>query len=344
MEVTSLLEVKFHKGFSKKYEVSLENFKKVTHEKEPYKKDGQNGKEAYALCPLCDNAVKLLGVYKKLEKQRPHARHCTFDVDGIAEYDECRYFNCPNHRERADYVIEVRPREDMTDFNREILRLAHDYFDKCIYILGKTTGLVISAALAEKIALEYMAHPGYMTYDITRENVPYIMGLCMEGKRLENRVIRENSPIYEMLKNKKEIVLTPCSPVPNNESDVTNKTPVSDNVISTEKSGQEVVADKEQKNLPKLYKIERKESDTYLGLLFSIVNYRFVAGKTSKLREFMKLHIGIPDGEGTYKTYAEKEIEIDPFFFNKLIHSKKSFQPKKELANIADRILVFNEY
>ena len=146
-----------------------------------------------------------------------------------------------------------------------------------------------------------------------------------------------------MLKDKKEIVLTPFPPIQNNESEVTNETLMSDNAISAEKNGQEDAVDKKQKTLPKLYRIEKKESDTYLGLMFSIVNYRFVAGKTSKLREFMKLHIGIPDGKGTYKTYAEKEIEIDPFFFNKLIHFKNSPRPKKELMDIADRILVLNE-
>ena len=337
-----MIEVKFHKGFSKTYEVSLQNFKKATGGKSPYLKVENKVKKAYALCPLCDNAVKLLGVYTKLEKQRPHARHCKHDVDGIAEYDERRYSNCPNHRENADYIIEVHPQEDMTDFNREILNLAHDYFDKCIYILGKTTGLVISDALAEKIALDYMTHPGYMTYDITRENVPYIMGLCMEGKSLEKRVIRENSPIYEMLKDKEEIVLTPFPPVQNNEPGAVNQTTTSDDVIPTEKE-QEDTAEENKTNLPKLYRVEKKDSDTYLGIVFSIVNYRFVAGKASKHREFMKLHIGLPDGEGTYKTYAEKEIEVDPFLFNKLIHSKNSHRPKEKLEKIADRILVLNE-
>lgn len=309
--MTILIEVKFHKGFSKLYEVSLENFKKATKENDKYKKKGPDGNEAYAICPLCENPVKLLGVYRKLEKQRPHARHCRKSVDGLADHNEYTYQNCPNHRERADYVKEIRPLDSMSDYNREILALAHDYFDKCIYILRKTTGLVISNALAETIALDYMSHPGYMTFDITRENVPYMMGLCMTGKTLIKRVIEKDSPLYEMLKNKKEINLLPLE---NKSGAETNK---------------------------QLYRVESNIG--YLELSFDIVNYRFVAGKTSKHREFIKLHIGIPDGEGTYETYAEKEIEVDPFFFNKLIHSKNALPPRKELADIADRILVLNE-
>lgn len=196
----------------------------------------------------------------------------------------------------------------MNEFNEKILQLAHDYFDKCIYILRKTTGLVISSVLAETIAKEYMAHPGYMTYDISRENVPYIMGLCMTGKNLIKRVIEENSPLYDMIRDKKEVSLILLPPDP------------------------------KYKKSDRLYRIESNKG--YLDLSFNISRYRFASDKTSKLREYLKLHIGIPDGQGTYETYAQKEIEVDPFFFSKLIQAKKALNPKPELVDIADRILV----
>lgn len=302
-----MIEVKFHKGFSPNYRVSHENFKQITKENAPYCQNGPNGKEAYAICPLCDNPVKLLGIYTKLEKKVPHARHIKRDVEGVAEYNEYMYLKCPNHRKGADYIKEVRPLEEMTDYNREILGLAHDYFDKCIYILKKTTGLVISDALAEEIAMDYMRHPGYMTYDITRENIPYIMGLCMTGKSLVKRIIEDNSPLYHMLKDKSEVKLVPI----------------------------------ESQSTTKRYRIESNAG--FLKLSFSIVNYRFVAGKTSSLCEFMKLHVGIADGKGTYETYAEKEVKVDPFYFNKLVHSRNVFPQRKEMMDIADRILVIKE-
>ena len=121
-------------------------------------------------------------------------------------------------------------------------------------------------------------------------------------------MIEENSPLYEMLNQKKEVNLT---------------------LVET---------NHKHKSAKKLYRIE--SSNGYLGISFNITRYRYATSKTSKLREYLNLHIGIPDGRGTYETYAEKEIEVDPFYFNRLIHSPRALSPRKELVDIADRILV----
>ncbi len=147
-----------------------------------------------------------------------------------------------------------------------------------------------------------------MTYDITKQNIPYIMGICMTGKNLMNRVIEEDSPLYNMLKNKNELNLT------------------------------ELPLDENYKNNKKKYRIESKEG--YLQLSFNMTRYRFVAKTTSNYKEYITLHIGIPDGEGTYKEYAKKEIEIDPFFFNKMINSKNKIPMNEKYKEIADKYLV----
>lgn len=305
-----MIEVKFHEGISKVYNVSLENFKAVTKEQAPYFKQENGEKNAYGICPMCENPVKLLGVYARLKKQQSHARHYKHNVEDLANFNEYKYLNCPYHRKNADYVTEIRHPEEMNAFNVEILKLAHDYFDKCIYILQKETGLFISEILARAIAIEYMAHPGYMTYDITRNNVPYIMGLCMTGKNLIKRVVRKDSPLYEMLKDKHEITLVQLPTKP------------------------------EYSTSAPMYRIESNVRD--LKLSFNISRYRYTSSPDTQLREYLNLHIGIPDGEGTYKLYAQKEIEVDPFYFTRLICSKNPNIPaaKQSLVDIADEILV----
>lgn len=64
------------------------------------------------------------------------------------------------------------------------------------------------------------------------------------------------------------------------------------------------------KKVRNLYRIESKVG--YLNILFNISQYRFSSTPTSEMKEYLKLHIGIGDGHGTYKSYAEKEIEVDP--------------------------------
>ena len=78
-------EVKYRLGKTRVYEVSLKNFKELTQEKYPYMQIDSSGKVAYAICPLCENPAKLLGVYAKLEKQEPHARHIKKNITGIAD-------------------------------------------------------------------------------------------------------------------------------------------------------------------------------------------------------------------------------------------------------------------
>lgn len=305
-----MIEVKFHKGISKIYGVSKKDFAEATKEKYPYLQVSKNGKEAFGICPLCENPVKLLGVYTKLEKQNNHARHYKHNVRDLADFSEYTYLHCPYHRKKADYLREIRRNEDITDFNKEVLKLAHDYLHICIYIISKITGMVITTKLAEEIAYDYSIHPGYMTYDITRENVPYIMGTCMTGKNLVKRIIEENSPLYDILKNKKEIYLE--------------------------------LLPKKSKNPKNLYRITSRKG--YLQLSFNISNYRFSVSDTSQLREYLKLHIGIPDGTGTYDTYATKEIEVDPFLFSRLINSSEKFSYLSEdIRKIADKYLVLPE-
>ena len=295
-------EVKYHLGRSRVYEVSLKNFKEVTQEKHPYMQIEANGKTAYAICPLCENPAKLLGVYAKLEKQEPHARHINRNITGIADFNEYTYLRCPNHRKNADYVKEVRSREEATPLNFEILDLARENFDRCIYLIRKATGLVISQRLAREIAIEYMQHPGYMTSDATRENIPWIMALCMTGKGLYGRCVEEDSPLFHMLKDNKKIKLER---------------------IATE-------------GKTALWKIG--SAVDYIDLQFMISRYRFSVDKESKLHEYITLHIGTPDGEGTYKTFKTKSVEIDPFAFNRLVYAKKTYR-NKEMLEISNEIM-----
>ena len=255
-----MIEVKYHKG-NKAHEISRKDSVKATNELAPYMVVDKNGKNAYAICPLCEN---------------------------------------------PDYIMEPRRPEDMTQLNKDILQSAHDHFGECLYIISKITGLYISNNLAEKIATDYMAHPGYMTYDVTRENIPYIMGCCLTGIYIRGRVIMENSPLYNMLKNVDGIHLERLEPRENSSSKIVK------------------------------YRINEIP---YKGLIFHLMNYRFEANTTEKLKEYVTINISIPDGEGTFDTFMSQEIELDPYFFNKLIN-KGNWKANDEIQKIADKVLV----
>ena len=55
----------------------------------------------YAICPACHNPVIIVNLYvdKTIDENKNrmplHAKHCKYDVDGLATYDEKAYTNCP---------------------------------------------------------------------------------------------------------------------------------------------------------------------------------------------------------------------------------------------------------
>ena len=62
-----------------------------------------------ALCPLCNNPVAILGIYKKIDVA-PHARHAKgINIPNVVQYNEYKFQNCPYHKKRANYIKEYVP-------------------------------------------------------------------------------------------------------------------------------------------------------------------------------------------------------------------------------------------
>lgn len=81
------------------------------------------------------------------------------------------------------------------------------------------------------------------------------------------------------------------------------------------------------------------DNDPLLGSLEILAQNRFEANTTEKLKEYVTINISIPDGEGTFDTFMSQEIELDPYFFNKLIN-KGNWKANDEIQKIADKVLV----
>ncbi len=296
-------KVKFHKGYSEVFDVNAETFKVITNETYPYKqiskKDGKIS--AYGICPMCDNTVTLLGIYRPIKNERSdsYARHAKEDIPGFDKFNEDDYLYCPYHRRRANYVIEVR-RKDITEEDIKILNIARENFDRCIYLIKKATGLVISNKLAMEIVKNYMANCGYMVHDRTDKNIPWIMLNKMPVIKLINRLVVKNSPLYEML---------------NKDSQVRLKAENKD-----------------------YYRILPKNEKEYCALSLVIGEYSFLVDQRDNLNEYINLIITKPKN-GLYSEYKRKNIQLDVYSFNNMVHSQKETYRNKELLKIAEDII-----
>lgn len=78
--------------------ISQESYMGCTGGVAPWRRDGDTGPSYYAVCPLCDNPIQIVGLFRRQEEsraRRPYGRHHRGDVPGLCRYDEDAYLHCP---------------------------------------------------------------------------------------------------------------------------------------------------------------------------------------------------------------------------------------------------------
>lgn len=151
-----------------------------------------------ALCPLCNNPVAILGIYKKI-KVAPHARHAPdIDIPNVVQYDKYRLENCPYYKKNATYIKEYVPEGEELQ-RRELYRIAKEHFDKAIYLLGKKTGIYITLKMVEILAENYVRMRAYNYIDATVYNIPWYLLYSFDGFPLYHMLIRKNTTLYKHL-------------------------------------------------------------------------------------------------------------------------------------------------
>ena len=66
--------------------ISQESYMRCTGGVAPWRRDGDKGPSYYAVCPLCDNPIQIVGLFRRQEEsraRRPYGRHHRGDVPGL---------------------------------------------------------------------------------------------------------------------------------------------------------------------------------------------------------------------------------------------------------------------
>lgn len=92
-------------GISESIPIDEENFTEKTKKQESFYKTKGNDNIYRAICPICDNPIQIIGLYKKEEEcdVKLYGRHHKGDVKGLARYDQTCYENCPYSN--PDYAL-----------------------------------------------------------------------------------------------------------------------------------------------------------------------------------------------------------------------------------------------
>lgn len=198
-------------GVNESILITEENYKNATKAKaDYYVQNNAKGKKYYAVCPLCDNPIQIIGLYKKHQDGRkPYGKHHKGDLECIAKYDEDAYLSCP-------YSMPNKPKKAIKRMpeaksSLELLKILKTQFDRIVYIWNKTTGIKMSESFAKELLGNYIDDDGYLYYDSNKHNLPYMLIYARHRYSLVGRNIYKGSLLHEGLKNFKSIKLMPVS-------------------------------------------------------------------------------------------------------------------------------------
>lgn len=159
----------------------------------------------YAVCPACDNPIRIIALYKRHENSpSPYGRHVAESIYKLASYDQAAYDRCPyvNPGMKLEKNM-LRPEDDSKSLN--ILQLLRDQFDRVIYLLQRSTGIVFSEKLAQDMLKSFLYMRGHLYIGTNICNLPLMFGYMTTSQSLYGRIINKESPLMEALQKNKDL-------------------------------------------------------------------------------------------------------------------------------------------
>jgi len=185
--------VKLKQGNSEIIALNKSVFEEKTLCRPPYYTD-ENTQYPFAVCPQCDNPVKIIGFYKDI-KPKPYAEHYEEDVVGLVEYisedkEFCAYFD------KRRSISKTERRNTNKVFVGNIKTILREQYDRVIFILEKKLGFYISDDLADKMMKSFVQSRAWEYSWTTINNLPWVFGYIQSSKTLVGRMIKKSSQLY----------------------------------------------------------------------------------------------------------------------------------------------------
>ena len=204
---------KLETGVSKVYKITTrEDFEENIKGNKKYLCKGTDGYfRGLGICPLCDNPVRILSLYKKLENKRPYALHCKDGNDEkLVSFNHEKYIHCPysnpSARQHFDKSIEKYP---MTEFEKELCAAVKNNFDKIVRFILDKTDIYISKAFAKNLLEQFYLNFGFRNSETNFSNIPWIMLYCIGRFNLVGRGVKSGSSLWNYLRKRNDIKLSP---------------------------------------------------------------------------------------------------------------------------------------
>lgn len=196
--------MKYFKGDAKrtspKYEITIENFDKVTKRKSPFIQKSDKGTSMYGICPSCLNPIQIIGLTRKI-KVTPYGKHTGEDIDGLRSWNQIKYEYCPYAAKKVRREInENELFSEITEDVIELYDLLKNNFDRVVYVISKGFGIRCSPNFWRKSLQQYLANEAYCYPWLTDANLPYVFALMgMQHQNIYGQKILEGSDLFYAL-------------------------------------------------------------------------------------------------------------------------------------------------
>lgn len=209
--------VKLAKGLTNIYslEPAGEEYQEAVQNRRPYVVEENNVRKYYALCPLCEQPVRINGLDKPNSKKSVYASHAGKDVEGLAYNDVEAMKACNAYLGgHVDRSSETRLKQS-DERVQSTLKFLLCYYDRVLYFIEQQTGLRITDELARKMLSIYVANEYWNHRDTRKNNIPWVLFEGLGSLPLTSCIVKENSELYNSIKQLKGYSLVKTSKIPN---------------------------------------------------------------------------------------------------------------------------------
>ena len=198
----------FSVGDGKEYELTRENFIEKTHKAFPFYQNPRRYKTPYfAICPACNNPIQIINLFgvqyqeENTGRTNLHGRHYKNNVDGLPNYSEVNYVNCPLHNPVAFHMREIRNNRRI---NEEIRNIVENNRIQICANIREIIGILINNKRLNKVIDDYIEARDYCYTHTNKFNIPYSILYTREAIDIFGQKVADcgiGNKIHEAIQN-----------------------------------------------------------------------------------------------------------------------------------------------
>ncbi|MCL2872292.1 MAG: hypothetical protein FWF41_04845 [Betaproteobacteria bacterium] len=163
--------------------LTRESFESETRVKAPWYQKNEKGEDVhYAVCPVCDNPVSIVGLYSFVDKA-PFGRHHNRSIEKLAMLNIEEREGCSLYKAISNRTKQSR-RSKLKGIPEKILSLVINEFDKIAYVMKAATGISYSDNLLRAMLEDYKSAKGYLYTGASTINIPWTFLYMTNSKSL----------------------------------------------------------------------------------------------------------------------------------------------------------------